>query len=108
MKSSNLKIGGVILAFISVIIIPIYTILTVVLYFLDIYGFVPLMPTLLKSLDWELFVLLGGSFPIYLLLANLMLTGYKKFRNPKADFKELFVQKFRDLLTLFRKLFKLL
>ncbi|MGV9173847.1 MAG: hypothetical protein ACOC35_14965 [Promethearchaeia archaeon] len=91
MKSINIRAIGVLLALVSLMFIPLYTILTVVLYFLDIYGFSPLIPEILKALDWGFFLILGGSLPIYLILGVFILAGYQQYKDPEADLNVLII-----------------
>ncbi|MGV9200467.1 MAG: hypothetical protein ACOC4M_16795, partial [Promethearchaeia archaeon] len=91
MKSINIRAIGVLLALVSLMFIPFYTILTVVLYFLDIYGFSPLIPEILKALDWGFFLILGGSLPIYLILGVFILAGYQQYKDPEADLNVLII-----------------
>ena len=84
----NSRILGVLFAFGGLVLMPLFTLLTVVPFFLEIYGFPPLIPEFLKELNWHLILLIAVSLPVYSVLFSGLYVGYKKFKDPTLSMKE--------------------
>lgn len=84
----NNKVIGVVVALIGLFLMPLFTLLTIVPFFLEIYGFPPLIPEFLKELDWHILILVGISIPVYFVLFSFIWAGYKKLRDPSLNVKE--------------------
>ena len=100
----NYRLLGVFLAFGAILMMPIYTLLTVVSYFLDVYGFPPIVPSLFKEYSWQLFVLIGATIPVYSLLLTFAWIGIQKYKNPSLEMKEELKRIINKIPEFFRKL----
>lgn len=81
----NYRLIGLFLALGGLILMPVFTVLTIGIYFLELYGFPPIIPTPLKELNWRFFIMLGASAPFYILLITLVWLGYRKIKDPSID-----------------------
>ncbi len=106
MSAMNYKLIGVLLAGISLIVMPIFTLFTIVPYFLEIYGFPPLIPSILEDVDWHLFIIIGGAIPIYSLLLVEVYIGFKKFKNPNMNTIQEFEKIIKRIPRFIRKIVK--
>ncbi len=106
MSDMNFKLIGVLLAGISLIVMPLYTLLTIVPFFLEIYGFPPIVPSILKDLDWHLLIMIGGAIPIYFLLLVEVYIGFKKCRNPSLNTMQEFKKIVKIIPNFIRKIVK--
>ena len=98
------RVKGVLLALIALIIMPLFTLFTIVPYFLEQYGFTPLIPEIYKNTDWYLLIIIGASFPIILLLLTIAWVGFKKYKTPTISIKEELKQIYRKVPEFIRKL----
>lgn len=100
----NTRVIGVLLALLALVIMPLFTLYTIVPYFLELYGFTPLIPEAFTNSDWHLLILLGASFPIILILLSFAWVGYKKYKTPTLSIKGELKDLYRKVPEFIRKL----
>lgn len=84
-RTPNYRLIGVLMALGGLLLMPIFTVFTIGTYFLEIYGFPPIIPAPLKELNWRFFILVGATAPFYLLLITLIWLGFRKIQDPSLD-----------------------
>lgn len=105
MKSNiNYRLIGVLLALVSLIIMPVFTLFTIVLYFLELYGFPPIVPTVFKDFNWRFLILIGASIPIYTALITITWIGYRKIKDPSLQIMNEIKLQIKKVTTFFQRL----
>lgn len=95
---------GVLLALIALVIMPLFTLFTIVPFFLEQYGFTPLIPEVYRNTDWHFLIIMGASLPIIIILLSIAWVGFKKYKNPTLNIKEELKKIYRKVPEYIRKL----